>query len=115
LVQADVAGKDKGKSIIINDSQALDENTKFCFREVVAEKTLGGGETLKMIIKTTGTWGRLRHTIELSALFYTSWMVRPDNMDGPKPRQMVLPTWANNLATSIDSSDYVPSDLNNPK
>jgi hypothetical protein len=51
LFRADVANKDTCKSIIISDPQALDENTKIFYREVGAEKTPNGKETLKITIR----------------------------------------------------------------
>jgi hypothetical protein len=53
-----VADKDKGKGIIIGDPQVLDENRKILSREVVA-KTLDGGETLKITIKSANARGQV--------------------------------------------------------
>jgi predicted nucleic acid-binding protein len=58
LVWLDVANTDKCKGIITGDPRALNENTKICSWEVVAKRTLDGGETLKIIIKSTDVGGQ---------------------------------------------------------
>jgi hypothetical protein len=58
LFWANVVDKEKGKSIIIGDHQAPDENMKNCCRKVVAEKTPDGKETLKITIKSNNARGK---------------------------------------------------------
>lgn len=57
LIRSGVADKDKEKSIIIGNSQALDENKRILSKEIMAEKTVDGGETLKITIMTDNTGG----------------------------------------------------------
>jgi hypothetical protein len=87
LVRPEVADKDKGKGIIIGDPHILDENRKNLSREVVAEKTLDGGDTLKITIKSSTLGGKHRQTARLSPLFshhgrFGSLSDNPSNMGG---------------------------------
>jgi hypothetical protein len=58
LIWPSTADKGKGKEIIIGDTREANENSKISCRKVVAEKTLDGGETLKVTITTSGTGGQ---------------------------------------------------------
>lgn len=58
LVRTGVADNDKGKGILIDDPRVLDENKKIVSRKVIVEKTLDGGETLKITIKSYNTRGQ---------------------------------------------------------
>jgi hypothetical protein len=57
LIRPGVVDKDKEKSIIIGNSQALDENKRILSKEIMAKKTVDGGETLKITIMTDNTGG----------------------------------------------------------
>jgi hypothetical protein len=83
LVQPDVANKVKAKSVVIGDPCVIDENKQIHSKEVIAQKTLDGKETLKITIKT-------KRSSPLSSIL---WMVWPLRSDGPNPWQTVrLPT-----------------------
>jgi hypothetical protein len=58
LVRLEVTYNDKGKGILIDDPRVLDENKKIVSRKVIVEKTLDGGETLKITIKSYNTRGQ---------------------------------------------------------
>jgi hypothetical protein len=58
LIRSSTADKGKGKEIIIGNAREADENNKISCRKVVAEKTLDGGETLKVTITASGTGGQ---------------------------------------------------------
>jgi hypothetical protein len=60
LIRPSTADKGKGKEIIIGDAREADGNSKISCRKVVAKKTPGGGETLKVTITTSGTGGKRR-------------------------------------------------------
>jgi hypothetical protein len=60
LVQPSATDKGKGKEIIINDPREANEITKISSRKVVAEKTLDGGETLKITILASNAGGQLQ-------------------------------------------------------
>jgi hypothetical protein len=49
----------EGKKVLVRPNTA-DENHKISYRKVMAEKTPGGGETLKVTITTSGTGGQAR-------------------------------------------------------
>jgi hypothetical protein len=57
LVRPNTTDKGKDKEIIINNTREADGNLKISCRKVVAEKTLDGGETLKVTIMTSSTGG----------------------------------------------------------
>ena len=57
LIRPGVADKDKEKSIIIGNSQALDENKRILSKEIMAEKTVDGGGTLKITNMSDNTGG----------------------------------------------------------
>jgi hypothetical protein len=58
LVRPNTADKGKDKEIIIGNAREADRNHKISCRKVVAEKTLDGGETLKVTITTFGVGGQ---------------------------------------------------------
>jgi hypothetical protein len=58
LIRPSIVDKGKGKEIVIGDVREADGNNKISCRKVVAEKTPGGGETLKVTITTSGTGGQ---------------------------------------------------------
>jgi hypothetical protein len=58
LVRPNTADKGKGKETIIGHTKEADEGRKVSCRKVVAEKTLDGGETLKVTITASGTRGQ---------------------------------------------------------
>jgi hypothetical protein len=58
LIRPNTADKEKGKEVIIGNTREADERNKVSCRKVVAEKTPDGGETLKVIITTSGTGGQ---------------------------------------------------------
>jgi hypothetical protein len=60
LIRPSTADKGKGKEIIISDAREADGSNKISCRKVVAEKNPDGGETLKVIITTSGTRGKRR-------------------------------------------------------
>jgi hypothetical protein len=60
LVQPNTTDKGKGEEIVIGNAREVDENYKISCRKVVVEKTLNGGETLKVTITTSGTGGQAR-------------------------------------------------------
>jgi hypothetical protein len=60
LVQPKVFNKEKRKGISVGDPWILDENRKILSREVIIYKTLDGGETPKITIKSSNTRGRRR-------------------------------------------------------
>jgi hypothetical protein len=47
-----VADKYKGRSVVIGDPHVISENKQIISREVIAQKTPDGKETLTIIIKT---------------------------------------------------------------
>jgi hypothetical protein len=81
--------KGKGKEIIIGNPQEADEITKISYRKVVVEKTLDGGETLKITISDSNVGGRRRQATKCSDLFCASRTVRHVGTDGPGPHRMV--------------------------
>lgn len=58
MVQSEVADEDKGKDIVIGDSQETDENRQIQSREVIAQMTHDGKETLKITIRTKSNGGQ---------------------------------------------------------
>ncbi len=64
LVQPNTADNGKDKEIIIGNAREADGNHKISCRKVVAEKTLDGGETLKVTIMTSSTGGGQAQTKE---------------------------------------------------
>jgi hypothetical protein len=58
LIRPSTAYKGKGKEIVIDNAREVDGNHKISCRKVVAEKTLDGGETLKVTITASGTGGQ---------------------------------------------------------
>jgi hypothetical protein len=58
LIQPSTTDNGKDKEVIIGNAQEADGNNKISCRKVVAEKTLDGGETLKVTITTSGTGGQ---------------------------------------------------------
>jgi hypothetical protein len=58
LIWPDMADKGKDKEVIIGDARKADDNNKISYRKVVAEKTLDGGETLKVTITTFNAGGQ---------------------------------------------------------
>jgi hypothetical protein len=76
LVRPSTADKGKDKEII-DDAREADGNYKISCRKVVAEKTLDGGETLKVTITTSSAGGQAR-TKEQEFVLRIS--------DGPKHR-----------------------------
>jgi hypothetical protein len=60
LVWPLAADKDKGKEIIIDDAREADENVKISCRKVLTEKTMDGGEILKISITTSNAGGQAR-------------------------------------------------------
>jgi hypothetical protein len=58
LIQPITTDKEKGKEVIIGNTQEANERNKISCRKVVAEKTPDGGETLKVTITTSGTGGQ---------------------------------------------------------
>jgi hypothetical protein len=55
LIRPSTADKEKGKEVIIGNTQKADESNTFSCRKVVVEKTPDGGETLKVTITTSDT------------------------------------------------------------
>jgi type V secretory pathway adhesin AidA len=80
LIRLSTADKSKDKKDIIGNTQEADGNNKIACRKVVAEKTLDGGETLKVTIINSGTGGQVqtRGHAEEPILRIT---------DGPVPRR----------------------------
>jgi hypothetical protein len=60
LVRSSVADKGMGKEVIIGNTREAEENIKVSSRKVMAEKTLDGGETLKITITTSNVRGQTR-------------------------------------------------------
>jgi hypothetical protein len=58
LIRPSTADKGKDKEVIIGNAREADGNNKISCRKVVAEKTLEGGETLKVTITTSGSGGQ---------------------------------------------------------
>jgi hypothetical protein len=58
LTRPNTADEGKGKEIVIGNAREAGGNHKISCRKVVAEKTPGGGETLKVTIITSGTGGQ---------------------------------------------------------
>jgi hypothetical protein len=58
LVRPNTTDKGKGKEIIIGNTREADGNHKISCRNVVAEKTPDGGETLKVTITTSSAGGQ---------------------------------------------------------
>jgi hypothetical protein len=114
IVWSDATDKDKENSIIIDDPRALDENIKIFFREVVTEKILDGGETIKITIKTVYT-RHMQADDQAKPLFCTSWIVRHTRQDGLSLRRTVRLALADDLTTSRSSSDYIPSNHDDPQ
>jgi hypothetical protein len=68
LVWPSTVDKGKDKEIIIGNAREADGNKKISCRKVVAEKTLDGGETLKVTITTPDTGGQARTKEQESVL-----------------------------------------------
>jgi hypothetical protein len=83
--------------------------------KVVAEKTLDGGETLKITIMASNTRDRRRQAAKCSALFYTPWMDRRVGADGPGHRQTVRMGLADGPTIHRSSDDHVPSSHDDQK
>jgi hypothetical protein len=75
LVRSSGADKGKGKAFIIGDTREVYENVKVSCRKEVAEKTLDGGETLKITIMASKAWGRHRWTARRGHMFCAPWTV----------------------------------------
>jgi hypothetical protein len=58
LIRPSTADKGKDKEVIIGNAWEGDGNNKISCRKVVAERTLDGGETLKVTMTTSGTGGQ---------------------------------------------------------
>jgi hypothetical protein len=58
LIRPSTADKEKGKEVIIGNTQKADESNKISCRKMVAEKTPDGGETLKVTITTPDAGGQ---------------------------------------------------------
>jgi hypothetical protein len=115
LIRPNVADKDKGKSIIIDDPQASDENEKYRCRKVVAEKTLDRKETLKITIQSYSARGKHKQATEASSLFCASRTVWLVNADGLERRWTVRAAPADCRTVPRDSSKCVLSSHNIPK
>jgi hypothetical protein len=89
LVWPSVADKGKGKEIIIGDTREAVKNIKYSCRKVVTEKSLDGGESLKITITTSNTRGRHRHVARRDPLFCAPQTVRRIDTDGPGHRRTV--------------------------
>jgi hypothetical protein len=55
LIRPSTTDKEKGKEVIIDNTEKADESNKVSCSKVVAEKTPDGGETLKVTITTSDT------------------------------------------------------------
>jgi hypothetical protein len=110
-----VVDKEKGKGILISDPQVLDENRKILSREVITKKMTDGGEMLKITIKSSNTRGRRRQVAGPGPLFCILRTVQPKGVDDPDLRRIVRPVWADGLAVTRGSNDYIPSNPDNLK
>jgi hypothetical protein len=81
--------KTKGKSVVIGNPRVFDEDKTILSREVVVEKTLDGGNTLKITIRTKEPRVICKEAIEQSPMLCTLWVVRHTSANSPAPRQTV--------------------------
>ena len=103
-----MADKEKGKGILIDDPRVLNENSKILSREVVAEKMPDGGETLKITIKSSNAVGQAQAGSRARAPVL---QIKDDAIQ----RREHFGSPANGLTATRDNSDFVPSNLDDPK
>jgi hypothetical protein len=106
---------DKGKEVIISDARGAEENSKISCRKVVAERTLDGGETLKVTITTSNAGGQVQAGSQARPLFCASRTVRRIDVNGMGHHRTVLIFLADGPATPRSSDDHEPSSLNDQK
>jgi hypothetical protein len=110
LIRPSTADKGKGKEIIIGNAREADKNNKISCRKVVAEKTPGGGETLKVTIIASGTGGKHRQGDRRRNPCCASRTVCHPDTDGPKLLRTVRRLLADGPATLRIRNNHVHSD-----
>jgi hypothetical protein len=110
LVWTDVDDKDEGTSIVINDPRVTDESKHVLFRQVIAQKTPNGKETIKFTNRTKSTKDKLDQMLDQPPLSSAHRMVQALTLDDLAHTRMVwLPT-ADSSWMIKDTSDPKPSD-----
>jgi hypothetical protein len=64
LVSLEAVDKDKGKSIVISDSCAINDSMTIMSWEVIAQRTPNGKETLEITLKSVGARGQAKLAIQ---------------------------------------------------
>jgi hypothetical protein len=97
LIRPSTVDKEKGKEVIIVNTQKANESNKVSCRKVVVEKTHDGGETLKVTITTSGTGWQAQTTGQIQEPVLRI-------SDGPTHRRRRSGTRPDSLETSIGRS-----------
>jgi hypothetical protein len=109
LVRPNTAYKGKGKETIIGNAKEVDGDRKVSCREVVAEKTPDGGETLKVTITASRTGGKRSQGDKCGNPHCASRTVRHPDADGPTLLRTVRGTPADGPAMLRTRSGHVQS------
>jgi hypothetical protein len=116
LIRPSMADKGKGKKVIIGDARKANENNKNSCRKVVAEKTLDGGETLKVTITTSNAGGQAQAGSQARApVLHIADGTTHRHADGPGHRRTVRIIPTDGPTTPKNHDDHVPSNHDDQK